>query len=172
LKIQWNKYLFEKVLPKAWIRFLLELTRVADIQLNDIYKFWPRVRNTSDSIDSFCKDLIRNIVENLNIEDHVFNRPSSNAIGYHWLSLSDGYLDEKLLDSDLIKIIGNIGFPVISVSHDIICILQRSRHKDSLNHLSSAVIREYLDSKFGRTRWEENAITRQDVLKLFKYIQY
>ncbi|CAB5149034.1 unnamed protein product [Rhizophagus irregularis] len=170
LKIQWNKYLFEKVLPKAWIRFLLELTNVADIQLNDIYSFWPRVIDMSDSINIFCEDLIKNVVENLNIEDRVFNGPSSNAIGYCWLSLSDGYLDEKSLDSNLLKIIGNIGFPVISVSYDIIRILQRSRHNDNLKRLSPAVIRDYLDLKFSRTRWEDGAISRQDVLQLFKYI--
>ncbi|GES93021.1 histidine kinase-like ATPase [Rhizophagus clarus] len=170
LKIQWNEYLFEKVLPKAWIRFLLELPKVADIQLDDIYSFWPRIRNTSDSMYPFCKDLIKNIVENLDIEDRMFNGPASNATGYHWLSLSDGYLDEKLLDNNLLKIIGSIGFPIISVSHDINFILQKSRHNDSLKRLSPAVIRQYLDSKFNRTRWELGAIPRQDVLQLFKYI--
>ncbi|CAB4392542.1 unnamed protein product [Rhizophagus irregularis] len=168
LKIQWNKYLFEKVLPKAWIRFLLELTNVADIQLNDIYSFWPRVIDMSDSINIFCEDLIKNVVENLNIEDRVFNGPSSNAIGYCWLSLSDGYLDEKSLDSNLLKIIGNIGFPVISVSYDIIRILQRSRHNDNLKRLSPAVIRDYLDLKFSRTRWEDDEIEVRDLISIIR----
>src|SRR5439155_1405074 len=84
-----------------------------------------------------------------------------------WLSLSNGYLDDKLLDIDLLKIIINIGFSVISVSFDIIRALKTSRHKDSLNLLSPASIRTHLKSN--RTGWEDT-ILREEVLQLFKYI--
>jgi hypothetical protein len=190
LKIEWNKYLFEKVLPKAWAKFLRELPEVSDIRSNDIniYKFWP-IGSALGSINTFCKNLLKNVIENLEIEDRVFKGPSSlNNIGttllkvsedsynasslekseFHWLSLSSGYLDEKLLDADLIKIIGNIGFPIISVSPDVIRVLKNSRHKNSFNSLSPATIRAYLNSN--RARWEDNAISRQDVLQLFEYI--
>ncbi|RIA92324.1 hypothetical protein C1645_736422 [Glomus cerebriforme] len=158
LKIEWNKYLFEKVLPKAWVKFLRDLPEVSDIRSNDIYKFWPRVGSDSSIISSFCKDLIRNIVENLDIEDRVFNGPS----------LSNGYLDRRFLDANLLKIIEKIKFPVISVPHDIMDTLKKSRHRNSLKFLDPDVIRSHLKSN--SDRWEGSAIPREEVLQLFKYI--
>src|SRR4051794_16651497 len=118
----WNRYLFENVLPKAWVKFLCELPlKVPNIQSNDLYNFWPRIkestlRRTSSIMSTFCKDLLRNVVNCLSVNDRVFKGPSSsNSIGqvvgilsksyksssfqeskFHWLSLSNGYLkDEK-----------------------------------------------------------------------------
>jgi hypothetical protein len=47
---------------------------------------------------------MKNIVENLEINDSVFYGP------IYWLSLSNGYLDTRMLDDNLLKVIGNIGF--------------------------------------------------------------
>ncbi|CAG8541246.1 12521_t:CDS:2 [Funneliformis mosseae] len=49
LKVSWNRYLFEIVLPKALAKFLRK----------------------------FCKDLLQNVVENPNFEDRVFKGPPS-----------------------------------------------------------------------------------------------
>ncbi|GBB90419.1 hypothetical protein RclHR1_17380001 [Rhizophagus clarus] len=188
LKIEWNKYLFEKVLPKAWVKLLQELPlKISDIRSRDLYKFWPIGENISRSINIFCKDLLKNVIESFSIEDRVFEGPSSSIIignvpqvsadsynsfqesEFHWLSLYNGYLDNKLLaDINLLKIIGNIGFPVISVPHDIIRVLKHSKHKNSLRILSPSIIRSYLSSN--RNRWENNVISRQDVLQLFKFV--
>ncbi|GES91903.1 histidine kinase-like ATPase [Rhizophagus clarus] len=162
LKIEWNKYLFENVLPNAWVKLLRGLPKVLDIQLIEIYKFWPKIGSTSSIASSFCKDLIKNVVENLDIDDCVF-------YGFtNWLSLNNGYLNVRMLDDNLLKVIGNIGFPVISAPPDIIRILKESKHKSSLKILSPAIIRDYLNSN--RARWEDNAISRQEVLQLFEYI--
>lgn len=163
LKIEWNKYLFDNVLPKAWVKLLRDIPQVTDtIQLNEIYKFWPKIGSTSNFVSSFCKNLVKNVVENLEIDDCVFYGPT------HWLSLSDGYLDVRLLDNNLLKVIGDIGFPVISAPPDIIRVLKDSKHKNSLKILSPAIIRTYLNSN--RARWEDNAISRLEVLQLFEYI--
>jgi hypothetical protein len=71
------------VLPKAWAKFLRELPfKVSNIQSNDVYKFWPIAKVKSSSMDSFCKDLLQNVIENLDIKDHVFKGPFlSNTIG-------------------------------------------------------------------------------------------
>jgi hypothetical protein len=99
------------------------------------------------------------------LDDNSYNTSSSES---HWLSLSNGYLDDKQLDFNLLKIIENIGFPVISVPPEIKTALKNSRHKDSLKILSPATIRNYLKSD--RTRWEDDAISREEVLQLFEYI--
>jgi hypothetical protein len=187
----WNRYLFENVLPKAWVKFLCELPlKVPDIQPSDLYKFWPIVKestliNASSSINTFCKDLLRNVIRFLGVNDRVFRGPSSsNAIGqvagisrasykalssqeskFHWLSLSNGYLEDRR--SFVSKIIEVIGFPVISVPPNIVDILEDSIHKDSINFYSSAIVRTYL--KGNRTRWEDK-ISRVDILDLFNYI--
>jgi hypothetical protein len=188
LKVKWNKYLFEEVLPKAWVKFLRELPlEVSNIRSDDLYKFWPIIKEgVSCSIIPFCENLLKNVVENFNNEDRVFKGPSSsNAIGeisnvsansydmslfqsseFHWLSLSSGYLDEKFLNNDLIKIIGNIGFPVIPNLYPIIKVLKDSRHQNSLKNLSPATIRTYLKSNLAR--WQNKP--REEVLKLFEYI--
>ncbi|GES91901.1 hypothetical protein GLOIN_2v552263 [Rhizophagus clarus] len=191
LKVEWNKYLFEKVLPKAWAKFLNELPlKVPNIRSGDLYKFWPRDKEGTSSISCFCKDLLRNVLENLNIDDRVFRGPpSSNDIGtiskattdsydtslyqvseFHWLSLLNGYLeDEKTQIYDLSKIIGNIGFPLISTLHIILSALKDSiKHKDSLHFFTPSIIRNYL--KCNSDRWQEDAISRKEILSLFEYI--
>ncbi|CAB5380036.1 unnamed protein product [Rhizophagus irregularis] len=191
LKVKWNHYLFEKVLPKAWAKFLRELpSNVPNIQPNDVNKFWPIVNSDKKSVLSniFCKDLLQNVITNLDIKDHVFKGPStSNTIGtvdislhytssfqeseFYWLSIYNGYLeDEKwpIYDYDLYDTIENIGFPIILNSRSITGTLKNSRHKDFLKLLSPEIIRTYLKSN--HTKWEHDVIERNDVLKLFKYI--
>ncbi|CAB5179889.1 unnamed protein product [Rhizophagus irregularis] len=191
LKVKWNHYLFEKVLPKAWAKFLRELpSNVPNIQPNDVNKFWPIVNSDKKSVLSniFCKDLLQNVITNLDIKDHVFKGPStSNTIGtvdislhytssfqeseFYWLSIYNGYLeDEKwpIYDYDLYDTIENIGFPIILNSRSITGTLKNSRHKDFLKLLSPEIIRTYLKSN--HTKWEHGVIERNDVLKLFKYI--
>ncbi|CAG8617403.1 10376_t:CDS:2, partial [Funneliformis caledonium] len=188
LKVSWNQYLFEKVLPKAWVIFLRELPlKVSDIRSDNLYKFWPIVKGgTSGDISIFCKDLLQNVVENLNVEDRVFKGPpSSYDIGtvsevsenlydtyllkvseFHWLSISNGYLEDEKVYSDLPKIIGTIGFPVISTFLDIIKALKDSRHKDFLINFSPAIIRTYLNDNCDR--WQD--IPKKKVLLLLEYV--
>ncbi|UZO07228.1 uncharacterized protein OCT59_027521 [Rhizophagus irregularis] len=187
LKVTWNRYLFENVLPKAWVKFLCELPlKVTNIQPSDLYKFWPMSKGSaSSSINNFCKDLLQNVINCLKVEDRVFQGPSSlSTIGevensatlydcslfkeseFHWLSLSNGYL-EDVANVYLPKIVGEIGFPVITVPPDFIKILKNSQHKVSLKFYSPAVIRKYLD--LNRARWE-NTIPKKEVLQLFYYI--
>jgi hypothetical protein len=66
------------VLPKAWANFLRELPfKVSNIQSDNVYKFWPIAikKAKSSSMNSFCKDLLQNVIENLDIKDHVFKGP-------------------------------------------------------------------------------------------------
>ncbi|RIA90194.1 hypothetical protein C1645_164980 [Glomus cerebriforme] len=187
LKVTWNRYLFNNVLPKAWVEFLRELPfKATKIQADDLYKFWPIVKEgTTGIINNFCKDLLQNVINCLRVEDRIFQGPSSaNVIGkvensmtsydcsqeseFHWLSLANGYLeDAKSSDFYLPQTIGKIGFPVISVPSNIIRVLKNSEHKDSLNFFSPAIVRTYLDCN--RDRWE-NTLLRNEVLQLFCYI--
>jgi len=192
--VAWNQYLFEKVLPKAWVRFLRELPlKVPNIHPDDVYKFWPIIKKgASGSIITFCQNLLQNVIENLGVKDRVFKGPSSlNVIGkvpenlansydassfkkteFHWLSLSNGYLS-YLKDNDLhdllklLKVIGDVGFPIISVPNDIIVALKNSKHQDFLKVISPAIIRIYL--KHNRERWQDKVLIK-DVIELFKYI--
>jgi hypothetical protein len=168
------------------VKFLHELPINVKIKPDDLYKFWPLVRDDkSGIISNFCKDLLTNFINCLSIDDRVFRGPSSpntirsvsevSAESYdaqselHLLSLSNGYLeDEKSYSYDVTNIIGSIGFPVISVSHpDIIKVLKNSRHAESLRFFSPAVIRTYLDCN--RAKWE-NTMSRKEILELFYYI--
>ncbi|CAG8632371.1 13141_t:CDS:2 [Funneliformis mosseae] len=131
LKVSWNHYLFEKVLPKAWVRFLRKIPlTIPNISPNDVYKFWSILKEgTSRSLSTFYKDLLQNVINNISIEDRVFKGPSSKIeIGtefsatddatqyqeseFHWLSLFDGYFEEEnLFDIKLTRIIEKTGFP-------------------------------------------------------------
>ncbi|GBB96452.1 hypothetical protein RclHR1_02760005 [Rhizophagus clarus] len=191
LHVEWNIYLFEKVLPKAWAKFLREIPfKVPKVRPNDAYEFWPIVKkDISGNVSRFCKDLLQNVIECLNVEDRVFRGPSSsNVIGtipevsedlyntlpfqeseFHWLSLHNGFFGD-LGDEKFSKIIGKIGFPVVSDSdsYSIIKSLKNSRHKDILKFFSSSIIRTYLN--LNCARWEDDTISRGEVLQLFEYI--
>ncbi|RIA90183.1 hypothetical protein C1645_164871 [Glomus cerebriforme] len=186
LRVEWNKYLFEKVLPKAWVKFLCELR--SNLRSDNLYKFWPIVKEgSSGSISNFCKNLLQNVIESLGIDDCVFKGPPSlNIIGtvteyledsynissfqeqkFQWLSISNGYLeDEKSFNFDLPEIIGNIGFPVISAPYPVINALKNSKHHDSLKFFSPVVIRTYLSNN--RSRWQN--ISRKEIIELFNYV--
>jgi hypothetical protein len=56
----------------------------------------------------------------------------------------------------------------MSAPHELIRVLKDSKHKESLNILTPVVIRKYLNSN--RDKWEDNAISRREVLQLFEYI--
>jgi hypothetical protein len=184
----WNRYLFENVLPKAWAKFLCELPlKVPNIQTEDLYKFWPIVKAGTGSINTFCKDLLRNVINRLSINDRVFQGPSAtNSIGdvigisassyksslyqksqFHWLSLSSGYLKDEFFGDSLSKIVGEIGFPIITIPPEFVRILKNSDHNGFINFYSPVIIRNYLGRN--RNRWEDK-ISREKVLQLFDYI--
>ncbi|CAB4479093.1 unnamed protein product [Rhizophagus irregularis] len=192
LNIEWNLYLFEKVLPKAWAKFLRELPfKVPNIRSNDTYKFWPIIKDgISGNLSRFCKGLLQNVIECLNVEDRVFRGPSSsNTIGeiseasvdlyntssfqkseFHWLSLHNGYLeDENVQICNLSSIIKSIGFPFISTLQIIVsCLKNSTKHKDSLHLFTPAIIRNYL--RCNSDRWQDGVISREEILSLFEYI--
>ncbi|CAG8638947.1 3619_t:CDS:10 [Rhizophagus irregularis] len=187
-KVMWNRYLFENVLPKAWAKFLCELPlKAPNIEPKDLYKFWPIVKVGTGSINTFCKDLLRNVINCLSINDRVFQGPpTTNPIGevvgilassykssqhqqskFHWLSLSHGYLKDEFIGDSLSKIIGEIGFPIITIPLEFVRILKNSNHNDFINFYSPVIIRNYLSRN--RCRWEDK-ISREKVLQLFDYI--
>ncbi|GES98868.1 sacsin isoform X2 [Rhizophagus clarus] len=192
LKVKWNLYLFEEVLPKAWVKLLCELPfNIPNVQQNNVHKFWPIINKDKDSalMSIFCKNLLQNVVSNLGIEDSVFKGPSmSNTIGvvngvptrsystssfqeseFYWLSIYNGYLeDEKWPINNLYEIIESIGFPIILNLHPVIEALKNSSHRNSLKLLSPEIIRTYLNSN--RDKWEHGAIERNEALQLFNYI--
>src|SRR6266542_241971 len=180
--VKWNQYLFKKVLPKAWVRFLCEVPlKIPNIHPDDVYQYWPIInKGTSDGvITTLCQKLLQNVIENLGVKDRVFRGPSLlNTIGkvpensknsydassfketgFHWLSLTNGYLKDESYDVDLLKILGNIGFPVISVSNDIFDALKNSKHKDFLKVFSPTIIRIYL--KHNRNRWQDKTLRKE-----------
>ena len=65
---------------------------------------------------------------------HIYSK-NQNFIGYQFL------MDIWKMRRCITKIIGTIGFPVISTSLDIIKALKDSRHKDFLKKFSPAIIR-------------------------------
>ncbi|CAG8704435.1 8389_t:CDS:2, partial [Funneliformis caledonium] len=190
LMISWNQYLFENVLPKAWVRLLCELPhKVPNIRSDDVYQFWPIIKKgASSSVITFCQKLLQNVIKVLGVKDRVFKGPSlSNTIGkvpenlknsydassfkesgFHWLSLSIGYLKDNLhLEdmSNLLKIFGDVGFPIISVLNEIIDALNNSIHKDFLKVLSPAIGRIYL--KHNRDTWQDQ-LSKEEAIALFK----
>ncbi|RIA90178.1 hypothetical protein C1645_823675 [Glomus cerebriforme] len=97
IKVTWNRYLFEIVLPKAWVEFLRELLlKVTNIKSNDLYKFWPIFKEEPSSASTIGK-ISEVLVESYNLSSSEF----------YWLSPSNGYLEDgkhfnftqRLLDS-------------------------------------------------------------------------
>ncbi|CAG8439337.1 13231_t:CDS:2, partial [Acaulospora colombiana] len=80
LKVTWNEHLFDKVLPKAWVRFLVELpNKYPSVQPSKFYDFWPILSDhVSSSVVEFCKQLLEKVVENLKTDDEVFIGPRAS----------------------------------------------------------------------------------------------
>ncbi|CAG8501074.1 10025_t:CDS:10 [Diversispora eburnea] len=185
LKVFWNLHLFDVILPQAWVNFLIKLPyEYPNIKPNELYDFWPIIRNNSSgSTVKFCKELLLNVINNLGVDDEVFCGPStSNPPGdmsnilpkisdtrikietkFRLLSLANGYLPEAYASSIVSEILRNIGFPVIEITPGIKSELSRSRHKDHLNYYSPQIIRKYLHQN--RSRWQN--LKRDEILKKF-----
>ncbi|KAF0428041.1 Sacsin [Gigaspora margarita] len=189
LKVSWNEYLFNIVLPKAWARFLVRLPiNAPKINGSEFYDFWPIIQKfTSGSFANLCEGLLFNTVENLNVDDEVFCGPSTSyALGnitkilkifqkritsyeteFHLLSINNGFFPDKRASENISNIVGSIGFPVININLKVLDELKKSQHKGSLKFYSPQIIRTYLHQN--KTRWQ-NQLSREEKLFLFSYI--
>ncbi|CAG8447665.1 205_t:CDS:10 [Acaulospora colombiana] len=189
LKASWNKYLFDDVLPKAWARFLVTLPdEYPSVQPKQFYDFWPVFFNqVSSSIVEFCKEILENVVENLNIDDEVFLGPSASYLPgnmqglvqadsnvyvkknteFPFLSIVSGYFppDQKL--PAISEILGKIGFPVIvGTDPTVKSVLEKSRHSSVLQVYSLKIIKTYLRQNQNRLQ----DLSRVEISNLFCYV--
>ncbi|CAG8528665.1 22758_t:CDS:10 [Dentiscutata erythropus] len=158
LKVSWNEYLFNVILPQAWAKFLVYLPiEIPDINAKDFYSFWPVIKK-SDPGD-FFNNLLLNTIKNLKV---FCGPPKSCLFG----NMSDILPLDESADPIISKIIESIGFPVINVDSKIYNELKKSCHKDCLNICSPHVIRMYLIQN--KLKWEN--LKRDDILSLFEYV--
>ncbi|CAG8467140.1 14536_t:CDS:10 [Gigaspora rosea] len=189
LKVSWNEYLFNVVLPRAWATFLVRLPiKAPKINGSEFYDFWPIIQKfTSQSFTNLCEGLLFNTVENLNVDDEVFCGPSASyALGnitkilkifqkrvnsheteFHLLSINYGFFPDKRASEKISNIVGSIGFPVININSKVLDELKKSRHKGFLKFYSPQIIRTYLHQN--KSRWQ-NQLSREEKLYLFSYI--
>ncbi|CAB5106848.1 unnamed protein product [Rhizophagus irregularis] len=143
-KVMWNRYLFENVSTKG----LGEISFI-----NDRVFQGPPTTNP--------------IGEVVGILASSYKSSQHQQSKFHWLSLSHGYLKDEFIGDSLSKIIGEIGFPIITIPLEFVRILKNSNHNDFINFYSPVIIRNYLSRN--RCRWEDK-ISREKVLQLFDYI--
>ncbi|CAG8529040.1 24018_t:CDS:10 [Dentiscutata erythropus] len=187
LKVLWNKYLFDVILPQAWAKFLIKLPiEVQDIDSNNIYNFWPIIRESKfGNFLNQYKNLLLNTIENFNIKDKIFcGPPISSLFGnlsdilpshneasiscgtmIHLMSIENGFFPDESAPH-ISKILEKIGFPMINIDPKIYDELKKSRHKNSLNICSPRIIRIYLLQN--KSKWESNV--REDIISLFEYV--
>ncbi|RIB06353.1 hypothetical protein C2G38_2046856 [Gigaspora rosea] len=89
LKIKWNKYLFEEVIPQAWVKFIIKLQAYVD-QKEAYYKFWPIADQTQFVSLEFFSDILKNMIKKINQDDEIFWENGQ------MLSLSTGYFSDGL----------------------------------------------------------------------------
>ncbi|CAG8587117.1 27133_t:CDS:10, partial [Dentiscutata erythropus] len=185
LKVSWNEYLFNVILPQAWAKFLNCLPiEVSDINSNDFYTFWPIVKKSDPG--GFFNNLLSNTIKNLKVTDKVFcGPPKSYSFGnmsgilplgqkifksyetmFHLLSIENGFFPDESAHPIVSKILESIGFPIINIDSKIYSDLKKSYHVDSLNIYSPHVIRMYLIQN--KSKWED--LKRDDILSLFEYL--
>ncbi|CAG8604907.1 35882_t:CDS:10, partial [Gigaspora margarita] len=188
LKVLWNKYLFDVILPQAWAKFLIKLPiEVQDIDANDIYNIWPIISESEfgDFLNYQYKNLLLNTIENFNITDKVFcGPPKSSSFGnlsdilpscleasmtcgamIHLMSIECGIFPDETAPH-ISEILERIGFPMINIDPKIYDELKKSRHKNSLNICSPRIVRIYLLQN--KSKWETS--DRYDIISLFEYV--
>ncbi|CAG8483723.1 30652_t:CDS:10 [Gigaspora margarita] len=188
LKVSWNQYLFNVILPQAWAKFLVHLPiEVPEINVKEFYSFWPIIKESGPGgfVNNQSKNLLLNTIENFKIADKVFCGPpkscslgnmsgilpscqknSSSCGSFHLLSIENGFLPDESANPNISKIIENIGFPLINIDPKIYVELKKSHHKDSLNICSPHFVRMYLHQN--KSKWEN--IKRDDIISLFEYV--
>ncbi|CAG8459386.1 23598_t:CDS:10, partial [Dentiscutata erythropus] len=185
LKVSWNEYLFNIILPQAWAKFLIYLPiEIPDMNAKDFYSFWPIVKK-SDS-GGFFNNLLLNTIKNLQVTDNVFCGPSKSfSLGnmssilpasrkisitcetmFHLLAIENGFFPDESAHPIISKILESIGFPIINIDPKIYISLKISHHKDSLNICSPHAVRMYLIQN--KLKWEN--LKRNDIVSLFKYV--
>lgn len=164
MEIEWNNYLFKEVLPRAWVKFLVELQPNKDVS-HDYYKFWPIPNKTQIMSSSFFRDLLKNMICmicTLYKNDKVFYGSGKK------LSISTGYFQDKSSDLATHNILDKIGFPVIYAPDEIIEIINELKSSDrEIKSYSPLCI-----SKFLRTNKVklQDKLTNDEILKLLNYL--
>ncbi|CAG8602677.1 8204_t:CDS:10 [Cetraspora pellucida] len=120
LKVSWNNYLFEKIIPQAWIKFLINIR--PHVPSKDYYKFWPIL---APDDETFCES-------------------------GKMLSVSTGYFqDELYVGSVTPSILNKIEFSIIHAPSEIIKTLKKS-DKHSLKFYSPSIISIFLKNNRGK----------------------
>ncbi|CAG8752131.1 28791_t:CDS:2, partial [Dentiscutata erythropus] len=157
LKIKWNKYLFEEVIPQAWVKFIIKIQSHVK-QKEAYYKFWPITDPTHVSL-KFFNGLLENMIRKLNADDEIFCEKNGQM-----LSILKGYFPDKSCDEhDIPNILSEIGFPVINAPSEIIEVLKKSDKQNSLRFYSPSIVSEFLQ-KQGELQ------DKLTTLKLFYYL--
>ncbi|CAG8463921.1 13995_t:CDS:10 [Racocetra fulgida] len=189
LKVSWNQYLFNVILPQAWAKFLVHLPNEApDINAEEFYSFWPIIKESGSGgfVNNQTKNILLNTIENFTISDKVFCGPPrsctlgnmsgilpscqkvfmSRETAFHLFSIENSFLPDESASPDISKIIESIGFPIINIDPKVYDELKKSCHKNSLNICSPHAVRMYLLQN--KSKWENKK--REDVIALFEYV--
>nr|CAG8482990.1 4272_t:CDS:2 [Entrophospora candida] len=151
LKVGWNQYLFNQVLPSAWVELLHQLCSSHVIYNNskEFYSLWPLFSSKRSSVNKFCKDILLNVVENIKVEDKVF------------------FNESQTQDQRIFKILADLGFPVIEVPSEILIVLKESKKNgSSIKFYSPRIVKMFF---YERKYLLEN-IPRDKILIIFNYI--
>ncbi|CAG8460344.1 12688_t:CDS:2 [Dentiscutata erythropus] len=140
-KGEWNKYLFEDVIPIAWKKFLCEMKNY--VSFEQIYTFWPippiPTEGSSENLDKkrgLWAKLLQKVVNQLDVDLKVFRGPLD------YLSINNGYFfdDDKFKKSkspDLLKLLAKLKFPVfVDIPKLIVDKLKESTLKDQMNFIT------------------------------------
>ncbi|CAJ0823902.1 18423_t:CDS:2 [Entrophospora sp. SA101] len=150
LKVGWNQYLFNQVLPSAWVELLYQLCSSHVIYNNseEFYSLWPLFSSEKSSVNKFCKDILLNVVENIKVEDKVF------------------FNESQTQDQRIFKILADLGFLVIEVPSEILIVLKESKNGSSIKFYSPRIVKMFF---YERKYLLEN-IPRDKILIIFNYI--
>ncbi|CAJ0823892.1 18417_t:CDS:10 [Entrophospora sp. SA101] len=150
LKVGWNQYLFNQVLPSAWVELLHQLCSSHVIYNNskEFYSLWPLFSSKRSSVNKFCKDILLNVVENIKVEDKVF------------------FNESQTQDQRIFKILADLGFLVIEVPSEILIVLKESKNGSSIKFYSPRIVKMFF---YERKYLLEN-IPRDKILIIFNYI--
>ncbi|KAF0529726.1 Sacsin [Gigaspora margarita] len=167
LKSMWNRYLFEKVIPVAWKKFLSHVKKY--VSFEQIYTLWPIPANGSfrelDEKDCLWIDLLQNVIDQLDPSLSVFRGPSK------YLSINNGNLNDKKFckSSVLSEILAKLEFPIfVNIPEPIVTKLEQdiSKHKKLLNYVTPEKLCKYIHANLNRL----NNLGRQEKLILLEYV--
>lgn len=120
LRVQWNYFVFEQLLPPLWARLLSILVYEA----RDSWKAWPRISH--GGAHCYWEELPKRVLEEF--ISHQYSIVSVGA-GEAPIRLDEVLVSDSTLNSDLLQTLTRVGIHIVSPPAEVLYVVRLVNHR-------------------------------------------